>query len=92
MRFLILAAVLAASCTTSVSTCPNPVHDACTAKAAEVAAELAKLAALRGVTPAEMTTEYVNACTEQVQSDINQTLADLEKIIDGGALGKDGSP
>jgi hypothetical protein len=84
-----VSVLLLTACTTSGSaTCQNPVHDACTAKATEVAAELTKIAVEQNKTPAEMTTEFVNACEGQLESDLDQTLANLEAI----ANAKDGSP
>jgi hypothetical protein len=62
------------------------VQDACSAKAQEVSAELDKIASQRGTTSAEMTTEFMNACEGQLQSDLDQTLANLQTIAaaDGG--------
>jgi hypothetical protein len=74
-------------CTTGPAgtACQTPVQDACSAKAQEVSAELAKIASQRGTTSAEMTTEFMNACEGQLQSDLDQTLANLQTIAaDGG--------
>jgi hypothetical protein len=60
------------------------VQSACAAQAVQVSAELAKIAAQQNETPAQATTEYVNACEGQLQSDLDQTLIDLETIVDGG--------
>lgn len=83
MRYIAL--ILLTGCTTSPSgPCQNPVHDACTEKASEVSAELAKIAAERQTTSAQMTEEFVNACEGQVQADLDQTLSALQAIADGG--------
>lgn len=80
-RLLLLLIPLLTSCTQGTSgSCQNPVHDACTEKAAQVAPELAKIAAQQQRTPDEMSAEYVNACEGQLQSDLDQTLADLQAI------------
>jgi outer membrane murein-binding lipoprotein Lpp len=87
--FVIVAFLVAVACTAGGSgTCQNPVHDACSAKASDVSSELAKIAAEQQKTPAEMTTEFVNACEGQLESDLDQTLANLQAI----ANAKDGSP
>ena len=82
--------LLLVSCAPSTGACQNPVHDACTEKAAQVAPELAKIAAQQQKTPDEMSAEYVNACEGQLQSDLDQTLVDLQAISnqDAGTLSK----
>ncbi len=83
-----VALILLSSCTVSSTpgTCQNPVVAACTDQATIYAADLAKAAAQRGTTPDEITTEFMNACEGQLQSDLDQTAAAISLIIaDGGA-------
>ena len=92
LRLFCVIFLVTACATSAAGTCQNPVHDACSAKASEVSAELAKIAAQQNKTTDEMTVEFVGACEGQLQSDLDQTLANLEAIADASAHAKDGSP
>ncbi len=84
---LIFVLAIFASCTNSA--CPNPIHDACSEKAAQIAPELAQVAAQQHKTAAEMTTEFLGVCEGQLQQDLDQTLPAILAIVDAG---KDSAP
>ena len=81
-----VALLLLNSCTVSTSgACQNPVVSACSEKASEIADGLAKAAAESGKTSDEITTEFMNACEGQLQSDLDQTANAIAMITaDGG--------
>jgi hypothetical protein len=84
MRFtwMLVLLVCVISCTTGPAgtACQTPVQDACTQKAQDSASQLSKIASQQGMSESEITTEFMNACTAQVQHDLDETLADLEAI------------
>jgi len=99
LRFLSLVVLVTTSllllfaCTAApVASCTAPLNAACEQKAADSTAVLQKIAAERGTTEDTIANEFVNACEGQLQSDLDQTLSDLEAIADGGAAKKDSSP
>jgi hypothetical protein len=91
--YLIVSIALVSCTVTSGTLCQNPVHDACSMKAQQVSAELAKVAAEQHQSAQEMTNEFIGACEGQLQADLDQTLPALENIVDAGAqdAGKDSS-
>lgn len=79
---LVFSLAFYAGCTPGSS---NPVRAACEEKAAQIAPELAKLAAQRGMTAGTQTTEFVGVCEGQLQQDLDQTLPAILAIVDAGA-------
>ena len=90
MPRLLGVALLLASCSTGAAR-QSPVHDACSQKAQEISVELARIAAQRQRAASEMATEFMMACEEQLQSDLDQTLVNLEAIETAPQV-KDSSP
>lgn len=78
---LALVALVPSSCT---STCQNPLHEACSEKAAQISTELAKIAVQQHKTSDEMTTAFMGACEGQLQYDLDQTLPAILAIVDAG--------
>jgi len=84
MKSLLSVAFLTGCVATSSGTCPNPVHDACSAKAAEMSVELSKIADQQHSSLDQMTTEFVGACEGQLNQDLDQVLPALRTIADAG--------